>query len=64
MGFLKLEGFFVLSSPVQLETLSLSYLLKEKDTNKVPKNQTFQATKGIFFFLTRILVTNEFNELV
>lgn len=35
MGCLKLEGFFELSSPVLLETLSLSYLLKEKDTKSL-----------------------------
>lgn len=61
MGYLKLEGFFVLSSPGQLETLSLSYLLKEKDT-KCLTIKHFKLQK-VFFFLTRILVTNEVNEL-
>lgn len=57
MGCLKLEGFFVLSSPGQREALSLSYLLK--DANKVPKNPTLELCKFWVFFLTRVLVPNE-----
>lgn len=63
MGCFKLEGFFVLSSPVQLEPLSLSYLLRKEDTNKKLKEQTFQDTKGVLS-LTRNSVTNELNGLV
>lgn len=51
MGYLKLERFFVLSSPGQLETLSLSYLLKEKDT-KCLTIKHFKLQK-VFFFLDK-----------